>query len=319
MEEPRRLLGDGRGASPEDRQGVRRAAWANVAGNAAKILVEGSLGLVSGSVALLADAAHSVADLFASVVVLVYGSRSYAEADLGHQHGHQRLEPLAALTVGGAIVLIALLLLRESAVELLRESAATYTPLMVAGLGFAAGSMALVYGYTRRVNAAIGSQSLDALARDCLNDIYTTAAAAVGVAGLAVGRPMLDPLAGGLVALLVLYQGVDIVRDNVHYLAGAAPSEQVQRAIRETVESHDAVVGYHDLAAHYVGPEVEVEMHVEVAGDMTVQEAHDIETEIATALREIEEVGDVHIHIDPEGIGEWKTGTGSASGEAEHG
>ena len=82
------------------RRGFTRASAVNVTGNAAKILVEAAAGLAFGSVALLADAAHSVGDLVASGVVLVWGRSVYSDPDDTHPHGHQRVEPLAALFVG---------------------------------------------------------------------------------------------------------------------------------------------------------------------------------------------------------------------------
>jgi len=86
----------------------------NVIGNAVKIIVEGSVGVYFGSVALVADAAHSVADLVASAVVFVWGGSRYDAADETHPHGHQRIEPLTALLVGATIAVLGLVLLRES-------------------------------------------------------------------------------------------------------------------------------------------------------------------------------------------------------------
>jgi len=91
---------DGSDERDRNRADFERASWVNVLGNAAKVVVEGGVGLAFGSLALLADAAHSVADLVASVVVLVWGTASFDEADETHPHGHGRIEPLAALFVG---------------------------------------------------------------------------------------------------------------------------------------------------------------------------------------------------------------------------
>jgi cation diffusion facilitator family transporter len=166
--------------------------------------------------------------------------------------------------------------------------------------------MYVLYGYTRRVNRSVGSSALDALAVDSLNDIYTTVAALVGVLGVFLGYPALDAVAGGVVSVLVVYQGVEIGRENVTYLVGAAPSEAERRRVVDSLRSHPEVRGVHDVAVFYDGTRLEVEAHVEVDGALTLVEAHDIETELMDALREMDDVGDVHLHLDPEGIGEWK-------------
>jgi cation diffusion facilitator family transporter len=290
----------------EDSQAFRRAAGANVAGNVAKILVEGGVGLAFGSLALVADAAHSLADLLASLVVLVWGRLSYVGPDADHPHGHERVEPLTALFVGASLVALAAKLFYDTAVAVVEGPTVEFSYALAAGLAFAIASMLAVYWYTRRVNDRLGSPGLDALAADCLNDVYTSMAAVVGVFGVAAGFPVLDPVAGGLVSLLVLRQGVTIARENIDYLVGSAPPREERQRILAAIRSHPEVRGVHDFTAHYVGHTVEVEFHAEVDGDYTLREAHDIETDLRRRVRDLPEVGDVHVHLDPAGLGEWK-------------
>ena len=291
------------------KRGFTRASVVNVLGNAVKIVVEAAVGLAFGSVALLADAAHSVADLVASAVVLIWGRSVYADPDENHPHGHQRVEPLAALFVGSVIVLLGLNLLYSSATGLIDGPSVTFSPLLVGALLFAMADMYLLYWYTTRINKTVNSTALAALAIDCRNDIYTSIAALTGVVGVFFGYPVLDAVAGGFVSLLVVYQGVEIGRENVSYLIGAAPSDEQRRRIADVLRSHSAVAGVHDLAVFYDGTDLEVEAHVEVDGGLTLIEAHDIETELVAALGDMEDVGDVHLHFDPAGIGEWKDAT----------
>ncbi|MGZ0746059.1 cation diffusion facilitator family transporter [Haloparvum sp. AD34] len=283
-----------------------RAAGVNVLGNAVKIVVEGAVGVTFGSVALVADAAHSVADLVASIVVFVWGSAVYDEPDETHPHGHQRIEPLTALFVGAVIVVLGVNLLVESVGGILRGPEVTFDPLLLAAIAFSVVDMYALYWYTTRVNADLDSPSLAALATDCLNDIYTSLAAVVGVVGVFFQYPVLDPLAGALVSLLVVYQGIEIGRENVPYLVGSAAPVEDRQVIESTLSEHPAVEGVHDLSIFYDGTDLEVEGHVEVDGEMSLREAHDVETELVERLRAIESVGDVHVHLDPSGVGEWK-------------
>jgi len=289
----------------DDRDEFRRASWVNVIGNTAKVFVEGFAGLTFGSLALLADASHSVADLIGSVVVLVWGTASYDDPDATHPHGHGRVEPLTALFVGAVIVLLGLSLLYESAKGILGEPDVVFGFVLLGALAFAVFSMWAVYIYTVRVNERLNSTALRALAKDCLNDIYTSTTAAVGIAGLALGYPVVDPVAGGVVSLLVVYQGIEIGTENVHYLVGHAASDEKQGEIRSVALGHPDVHGVHDFKAFYDGTEIEVEIHIEVDGGMTVREAHAVESEVIDRVRGIEGVGDVHVHLDPSGIGEW--------------
>jgi len=145
-----------------------------------------------------------------------------------------------------------------------------------------------------------------ATAKDNRNDILTAGAALVGVVGASVGYPLLDPLAAVVVAVGILYTGYEVVRDNVAYLVGAAPPEDLRREILERALAHDQVQGAHDVIAHYVGPEIDVSLHIEVEGELTLYEAHDIETEVIQSIKSLPEVDDVFVHVDPKELGEWK-------------
>jgi divalent metal cation (Fe/Co/Zn/Cd) transporter len=92
----------------------------------------------------------------------------------------------------------------------------------------------------------------------------------------------------------------------VNYLVGAAPPEDLRKEILSRALDHPQVEGAHDVVAHYVGPEVDVSLHIEVEGDLTLREAHDIETDVVRAIRDLREVDDVFVHVDPKELGEWK-------------
>ncbi|WP_458204886.1 cation diffusion facilitator family transporter [Haladaptatus sp. NG-SE-30] len=290
----------------DHRTAFLKASWVNVATNVLKIVVEGGLGLVFGSLALVADAAHSVADLLASAVVLVWGRLSFEGPDTDHPHGHQRFEPLTALFVGGTLVLLGLKLLFDAWQSIRAAPESHYSIFLVVGLAFAFLDRYFCYWYTKRVNRVVQSPGLTALVADSKNDLYTTVAAVVGVAGMAGGVPVLDPLAAALVSLLVIHQGIEVSRENVDYLVDTAAPEHVRDEIRDEILGHDDVHGVHDFTAYHAGTVLEVEFHAEVDAEHTFIEAHDIETELRDTLISRPDIGDVHIHLDPAGLGEWK-------------
>ncbi len=291
----------------QHRKQFLRATWINVIGNALKILVEGGIGFAFGSLALIADAAQSIADLVGSLVILIWGRLAYDEADRTHPHGHVQIEPLTALFVGSLLVLIGLKTGYDSVKGLVVLHELHFSAYLLAGSAFAGLDMTVVYLLTVRANRQVNSPSLRAMAQDCLSDLLFTAAVFAGVSGVALGYPYLDPVAGSLVSLLVVGQGIMIAYENINYLAGAAPPEDQQAAIRRAAEDHPATRGIHDFTAYYVGPVIEVELHVEIDGDLSLHTAHDIETEIKQRILDVDNVYDVHIHLDPSGIGEWKS------------
>jgi cation diffusion facilitator family transporter len=165
------------------------------------------------------------------------------------------------------------------------------------------------FGLYRYALAAADDQrspALRATALDNRNDILAAGAALVGVIGAQLGAPVLDPLAALVVSVAIIYTGVEIVRDNISYLVGGAPSEELRAEIVRRALAHPDVEGAHEVVAHYVGPEVDVSLHIEVEGTTSVAEAHAIETAVMNSIREMPEVDDVFVHVDPKELGEWK-------------
>jgi cation diffusion facilitator family transporter len=188
--------------------------------------------------------------------------------------------------------------------------AGTYTGtdnlLAVGVLVFSAVAKYILYRYCLSVGREQRSPALIATALDNRNDILTATAALVGVVGAGLGYPVLDPLAAGVVSFGILYTGVEIVRDNINYLVGAAPPKELRAEIVQRALSHPEVRGAHEVIAHYVGPEIDVSLHIEVEGDLTLLEAHRIETDVIESIRDLDAVDDVFVHVDPKELGEWK-------------
>jgi cation diffusion facilitator family transporter len=276
---------------------------ANVILAVAKVLVWQA----TGSLAVGSEAVNSAADAVYSFVVLAGLYLTTQPPDFEHPHGHERIEPFVSLVVALGVFAAGVVVLWQAATTVYTGDYRVATgPTAAAVLAGSAVVKYLLYRYCRRVGERENSPALVAAALDNRADILTASAALAGVVGAAAGFPVLDPIAGGLVAFGILYTGVDIVRDNVSYLVGEAPPEALRVEILSRALEHPKVEGAHDVIAHYVGPEIDVSLHVEVEGNMTLLEAHDIETEVATSIRELAEVDDVFVHVDPKELGEWK-------------
>ncbi|MFW6382743.1 MAG: cation diffusion facilitator family transporter [Haloferacaceae archaeon] len=289
------------------RQALRRAGAVVLAVNVALVLAKGGAWYLSGSLAVGSEAINSLADAAYSLVIFAGLYLTTQPPDLEHPHGHERIEPFVSLFVAGAIVLAGLGILYGAVDAVLAGDVGAPTGASaIAVLLVAIAAKLWLYRYCRRVAERERSPAVAATAVDNRNDVMASGAALVGVAGAQVGYPILDPVAAGVVALFVCYSGVDVVRDNLDFLLGAAPPDHLREAIVERALAHPDVEGVHDVIAHYVGPEIDVSLHIEVEGDMTVAEAHDIESAVMESIREIDEVDDVFVHIDPKELGEWK-------------
>jgi cation diffusion facilitator family transporter len=286
---------------------LRRVGLLVLGVNAVLFVAKGVVYLESGSLAVGSEAVNSLADSVYSLVIVGGLYLTTRPPDFEHPHGHERIEPFVSLFValgifaaGGVVLWQAGTSLLSGSVEVARGPAAVG---VLVGTGVV---KYLLYRYCLRVGAGHNSPALVATALDNRNDILTAGAALAGVAGAALGYPILDPVAAVVVALGILYTGVEVVRDNVGYLVGAAPPEELRAEIVRRALAHPDVEGAHDVIAHYVGPEIDVSLHIEVEGDRTLREAHDIETEVMESIRTLPEVDDAFVHVDPKEAGEWK-------------
>lgn len=286
---------------------IRRVGTVVLAVNVALVALKGGVWLLSGSLAVGSEAVNSITDVGYSVVVLAGLHLTAQPPDLDHPHGHERIEPFVSLFIALAIFAAGSAILWQATTAILSGDISVATGPIAAVVLFVTIVVKLaLYRYSLHAGQAVNSPALMATAKDNYIDVFTAGAALVGVLGAAVGFPVFDPLAAGFVSLGILYTGVEIVQENVDYLVGRAPPEDLRAEILERVYSHPDVEGVHDVVAHYVGPEIDVSIHIEVEGDRTLFEAHDIETAVVTSIRDIDEVDDVFVHIDPRELGEWK-------------
>ncbi|WP_136601046.1 cation diffusion facilitator family transporter [Salinigranum halophilum] len=286
---------------------VRRVGAVILVVNVALVAAKGGVWFLTGSLAVGSEAVNSLADVVYSVVILAGLYLTTQPPDFEHPHGHERIEPFVSLVIALGVFAAGFAVLWQATSSVLTGNyGGAAGPLGLAVLGASAAVKFGLYRYCLRVGERYHSPALEATALDNRNDILTASAAFVGVVGASMGAPILDPAAAGLVSLGILYTGYEIVRDNVNYLVGAAPPESLRVEILRRAFEHPDVKGAHDVVAHYVGPEIDVSLHIEVEGDMTLLEAHDIETEVIESIRSLPQVDDVFVHVDPKELGEWK-------------
>jgi cation diffusion facilitator family transporter len=291
----------------ERKGAVRRVGAVVLAVNALLVLAKGGVWWTTGSLAVGSEAINSLADTAYSLIVLAGLYVTTQPPDFEHPHGHERIEPFVSLFVAVGVFGAGLAVLWQAATAVLSgQQGPAAGPLALGVLAFGGVAKYALYRYCLRVGRERHSPALVATALDNRNDILTAGAAFAGVLGTQLGFPVLDPLAAAVVSLGILYTGYEIVRDNVNYLVGAAPPEDLRTEILARALDHPQVEGAHDVVAHYVGPEVDVSLHIEVEGDLTLREAHDIETDVVQAIRDLDEVDDVFVHVDPKELGEWK-------------
>ncbi|HJR54340.1 MAG TPA: cation diffusion facilitator family transporter [Gemmatimonadota bacterium] len=285
---------------PERHRRARRATLTGIAGNSVLFAVKATIGIVSGSIALLSDAFNSLVDVVASVAIWYSVHVADREADADHPFGHQRAETIAALAVAIFTAILGFEIGRSAVERLI----AGPRPIAFAGWALAAlvfsmaGNLALAR-YLRRRGEELESPAILANAVECENDIWTSLAALIGLAAAVAGMEILDPVAGILVGIWIVWGGYRFGRKNIDYLMGKSPGQELVDRIRALPLGIPGVRGVHDVRAHYVGHRIHVEVHVEVDQELPTRRSHDVGGSVRAAIERLPGVDRAFIHLDP--------------------
>lgn len=260
---------------------------------------KGAYGLATGSVTLGADAFHSVLDGSANVLALVGMHFAAAPADEGHPYGHRKFEVLAAVGIG-VLIAVSLLELAGAAWQALVGRRA---PPNIGWDGFVLvlAAMAInlfVSRYEARKARELGSPLLAADARHTQSDLFALGAVLLSFVATSRGLWWADGVCAALVMLLVGRTAWVVVRDNVPSLVDAAVVNPVEvHAVGITVDGVQSIHGVRSRGSKWA---VELDLHMQVAGDMKVEDAHHLAHRVEDTLRaHLSHVSDVVIHIEP--------------------
>ena len=273
---------------------LRRVLALNLAVAFAKI----GLGYFSGAVSILSDGFHSLADASSNVVALVGVSAAQRPADADHPYGHRKYETMASV----GILMFMLLVLSEVARQAIEHFRAPSTP-TVLPLGMAMMTATLVVNlfvvrYESSAGRRLRSEVLGADAKHTQSDVWTTLAVLVALAGVWLGYPVLDPIAGLVVSGFIGYACWQIARE----VSGVLSDEIVLKEddIRPVVESVPGVIGCEKIRTRGASDNVFVDLHLWIDGRTPLGEAHALSHVVKDQLMaRFPEIVDVVIHIEP--------------------
>lgn len=276
-----------------------RASIINILGNCFLFVIKLIAALLSGSIALLSDAFNSLTDIVSSIAIYVCVKISNREADEGHPFGHSRAEPIAGLVVAILAGILGFEIMRTSVLRFF-EGGDVKTSAFIIAIPLITIVVKLVMAYYfKRVGRDIHSPAITASGVDSLMDVFVSAAALTGLVGVMLGLPWLDPVAGLIISFWIIYTGYSIGVDNIDYLMGKAPEAELMEEIKNAALGVKGVQDINTVRAHYVGPFIHVEIHVEVAKYLSTFDAHEISDAVEDALSALSAIEKAFVHIDP--------------------
>lgn len=239
------------------------------------------VGAVFGFISVLADGLNNLSDCGSSVVSLVSFKLSSKPADEEHPYGHERFEYISSMAVAFIILLIAFELAKESISKIITPQVLEFSFLVVAVLIFSIVVKAGMFFYYKTVANKINSDILKATATDSLSDCISTSAVLVSIIIGKFANINIDGYISIVVAFLIAWSGIKILKETTSKLIGQAPDEELISSIKTRILAHDEVLGIHDLNVYCYGPnKFFASVHIELDAETEPLVAHEFIDEI---------------------------------------
>ncbi len=260
-------------------------------------------GVLSGSVAIIADAFNNLSDSGTSVITLISFKLSSKPADKEHPYGHARLEYIASMIVSFIILLVGAELLIDSGKTLLGLNEVKSTEITNITIIILAASILLKLWlglFYRKIGKKIDSTVVLAAATDSFSDSFSTVAVLISSIVIRLTDwQIVDAIVGIIVSIPIIIAGLKLLNETKDILIGEGPVEETVMAIEGIISEFPDIIGIHDLMVHNYGPNKYVaSLHAEVDGKKDIYYLHDM---IDNAERRINEELDIicTIHLDP--------------------
>ena len=270
--------------------------------NAFLIVFKFLAGIFGHSQALIADAVHSVSDLFTDFVVLLGLRIGQKAPDEEHHFGHARIETLASFIVGLALIATALYLGIKASWNIYRHTEYHPTWLALVGAGASIALKEALYHYTVHIGRRIKSSLIVANAWHQRSDALSSVAVLLGVAGARINPSwhILDSYAALCVSFFIIKVGLEILWGALREFTDTAPQPEILSKIRQCTLSVDGVIDMHDLRARTAGGLHQMELHIVVDAGLTVTEGHRIAKAVESCLaKEVAGLDQIIVHVDP--------------------
>lgn len=265
------------------------------------------VGLLSASVAVIADAFNNFTDFMSSVITMIGFKLSGRPADREHPFGHARFEYITGLIVACVIFFIGFETGKASVEKIISGGGTDFSVLTIIILGFAILVKICLAIIFNGLGKSIDSDSLKVMSADSRNDVITTLVVLISaIIGMIFGVSI-DGYLGVAVSLFVLFSAFMLLKETIHPLLGTSPDKETVKNIKDKLKSYSQVLDIHDLIVHNYGPsKTFATVHIEVDSKVDIMISHDLADNIERDF--YKDLGVLLVcHLDPVNVGDSET------------
>jgi len=281
-----------------------KAAIVAIIANSILTVLNITVGLLSGSYALVSEGAHTLSDIATSVIAFIGFKIGQKPADEDHPIGHGRAEAISGLVIVLFLAMVAYEIITGAFNKILNPELITVPDIYAALMAF----FGIIINFTIseyiiRIGKKIKSPAIVADGEHQKTDIFSSIAILIGVVVSNMGYPILDPIIGLVIGLLIIRTAFKIGRENIDNIMGRVPSTELENRVRRVANKTPNAQEAHNIRVDYFGSYATVYLHIKLDGNMTLEESHKIAHEVENnILNNIPEVKYVMVHACPIGV-----------------
>ena len=285
-------------------KGGKKAATVAIIANCFLTVFNIIVGLMSGSYALVSEGAHTLSDVATTIIAYAGFKIGQKPADEEHPIGHGRAEAISGLVIVLFLTMVAYEIITGAFNKILNPSLITIPDTLAALMAiFGIFTNYAISNYIIKIGEEINSPAIVADGKHQRTDIFSSVAVLVGVVVSNMGYPILDPIVGFVIGLLILKTAYEIGKENIDNIMGKIPSEDLIRRIEKIANKTPKVHNAHDIKVNYFGSYATVTLHIQLDGDMTVTESHEIAHQVQeNIVKKIPMIKSATVHACPIGL-----------------
>ncbi|MHC4508847.1 MAG: cation diffusion facilitator family transporter [Planctomycetota bacterium] len=280
---------------------IRSVTYLGIAVNLSLALIKGVIGVLTGSLALLADGIHSLSDFATDIAVLLGLHLGSKEPDQCHPYGHGRAETFSAAVIALVLISVGGTMIYYATMAIARDEMTPPRLGILVGAVISVGAKEWLYRVTKAAAIRSHSPALYANAWHHRSDALSSIAVAIGFLSLILGFGHGDQVAAITVAVMIIWVGVRVISDALREFAEAAVDSDTIAHIKDIINSDSSIRQWHRLRTRTVGREVFLDLHILVDPDLNVTAAHEIAERLENAMDEqIARPTNITVHIEPD-------------------
>ena len=278
---------------------IHKATIAGIAGNIFLLIIKFIVGFLSKSQALIADAANSAGDIFASLMSYIGGKISRAPSDDSHNFGHGKAEYIFSLFISLSMIFIALKLIYDSVISLFNPKEISVPNLAIIVCIITITIKLILFVYTRFLSKRTDSILIKALKQDHRNDCIVTTFTLISIILSMFGIYWFDGIVGIGISILICITGIKLFIDSYDVLMDSSMDDETKQKILDIVKNYSSIQKINHLTSKPVGYKYLISISIYVDGNMSTFDSHQIADKLEKELNSLDFVYLSIIHVNP--------------------